>query len=170
MLFFRNKQMKSSGSKGRGWWPAVDNIAEEKKKDYPQAVKVFWNNLLCSDVYEVLSIPNSMKDNPPILDYSLIPSVKTFIPVPMVMPTREDRLVIDFDVYKSEGYRKTTLEPPHWRLSICRFRDPPPSSLEIDHLVALSDPVPLKFCIVQNGTVSYCEYSACSSGFDNKTG
>jgi hypothetical protein len=67
---------------------------------------------------------------------------------------------INFDVFKpNRSFRKTdSCHEPDFRLCICRFTDPPPSLTEIQSLIDVYGNSKVKFCIVQDSSLSFYSF------------
>ncbi|XP_030515379.1 uncharacterized protein LOC115729072 isoform X2 [Rhodamnia argentea] len=67
-------------------------------------------------------------------------------------------LKLVFDVYLPNGkFKKSSPGEPSYVL--CLIRGQPPSNIEIEALERQCGGVPLKFCLVEHGRVSFCSFS-----------
>src|SRR5690606_11915998 len=62
-----------------------------------------------------------------------------------------------YDVYQPASFQKKNKKRvyPSWRLVICRAIDPIPSLLQMERLFQQSNPIPVKFCLVDSGIISF---------------
>jgi hypothetical protein len=73
-------------------------------------------------------------------------------------PANKTPFKIHYDVYKPskrQNFRKTNPGAPSFRISICKFNETPPSIRELEELSLLSHPVPVKFCVVNEGVINF---------------
>jgi len=73
-------------------------------------------------------------------------------------PMNQTSFRIHYDIYKPSkrhNFRKTNPGPPSLRVSICKFEQAPPSVGELEELSVLSHPVPVKFCVLNDGVINF---------------
>lgn len=73
-------------------------------------------------------------------------------------PANKTPFTIHYDVYKPskrQNFRKTSPGNPSFRISVCKFNQAPPSLREIEELSLMSHPVPVKFCVVNDGIINF---------------
>ncbi|KXJ08375.1 uncharacterized protein LOC110248912 [Exaiptasia diaphana] len=81
--------------------------------------------------------------------------IKTHRMDTVVPPSKGSYYNIDFDVYlPGAHFKKSDPGKPAFCISVCRYSDPPPSLAVLNNLAQQCHPVPLKFALTDNGTIT----------------
>jgi len=78
-----------------------------------------------------------------------------------LIPDREEwvnyKIRIDYDIYKTntKNFKKSNPGLPDFRVVVCNIEDPVPSLYVMEQLSVLSGSIPLRICVVNQGTLNF---------------